>query len=257
MTSMWFNDVLEFVRLSGRHISSTPNVAFPDKELRLRLIDEEYRELNNAVDRQDLLETADAIVDLIYVLCGAAISWGLDIREVWEEVQAANMRKFPDGKPLMVDGKITKPPGWVGPDVSAALARGWIEQWPYWLVKSRQYGRGTAGLDDGVLRIEDFEYAHQQASGANLKPSVDALSAPWFQNARPMLEQHFQECAEYQIYDMKEGVVAKRVEFTKLFSYRHEYQLGSSELFSTVFQCSRCGRVLRYMHSPRFRGDQG
>ena len=123
----WFEDVLEFMKASGRHISPTPNDQFPDRALRLRLIREEYNEFQLAVAANDLVGTADAIVDLIYVLNGAADSWGLDIREVWKEVHKANMKKFPPDGPKIVNGKIVKPDGWTPPDVVGALARGHIQ----------------------------------------------------------------------------------------------------------------------------------
>jgi predicted HAD superfamily Cof-like phosphohydrolase len=144
-TNTWFDDVLKFVRKSGRHISAGPNPQFPDLELRQRLINEEYHELLDAVEQQNLPDTADAIVDLMYVLMGAAASWGLDIREVWKEVQDANMRKFdhPDG-PRIVNEKIVKPEGWVGPDVEGALKRGLVEAKPHDPTKFPH--RGPAGF---------------------------------------------------------------------------------------------------------------
>jgi hypothetical protein len=63
---------------------------------------------------------ADGIVDAIYVLIGAAITYGIDIRPVWQAVHAANMAK--EGGATREDGKVQKPPGWQPPDIAGILA---------------------------------------------------------------------------------------------------------------------------------------
>lgn len=75
----------------------------------------------------DLLETADAIVDLGYVLEGLAIVLGVDTNAVWREVQRANMAKA-DGPRRPSDNKLLKPPGWRPPDIAGVLrAQGWVD----------------------------------------------------------------------------------------------------------------------------------
>ena len=66
----------------------------------------------------DLVESADALADLLYVTYGSAHTLGLPIREIFAAVHASNMEKLgPDGKPIYrpSDGKVMKPPGWVAP----------------------------------------------------------------------------------------------------------------------------------------------
>ena len=103
-------------------------------ELRVDLIKEEViHELLPAISRLDLVETADAIVDSIYVLIGAALEFGIPVGSVWAAVQTANMSKAvedEDGKRRVIrrdDGKILKPEGWTPPDIrEILLAAGWV-----------------------------------------------------------------------------------------------------------------------------------
>jgi predicted HAD superfamily Cof-like phosphohydrolase len=75
---------------------------------------------NNRV-RVDLVELADGLCDLDYVVAGTRLEFGIPGEEVLAEVHAANMRKT--GGPLRADGKRLKPPGWVGPDVAGVIER--------------------------------------------------------------------------------------------------------------------------------------
>lgn len=62
------------------------------RALRIRLIDEEVRELRDADDNDDPVEFADALFDLLYVVYGAIIALGVP-REIGDEVQRSNMSK--------------------------------------------------------------------------------------------------------------------------------------------------------------------
>lgn len=78
--------------------------------------------------RVDMVQAADGMADLDYVVEGLRCILGIDGQAVVGEVHAANMRKLgPDGKPLRrEDGKVVKPPGWQPPDIAAVLrAQGW------------------------------------------------------------------------------------------------------------------------------------
>ena len=121
--SDWYADVLAFhAKFCPHLIGSTP--AVPDRatdNLRRELWNEESIETIDAMNRGDLPNVADGIVDLIYVLIGAAATYGIDLRPVWDAVHAANMSK--EGGGTRADGKILKPPGWEPPDVAGILAR--------------------------------------------------------------------------------------------------------------------------------------
>lgn len=115
-------DVLAFHRKFACYVGDYPHL--PGRsivDLRLRLIREEHRELLKAIHLGDLPGIADAIADLVYVIVGTAIAFGIDIRPIWKAVQQSNMAKTGGG--TRQDGKILKPPGWRAPDVAGLVAR--------------------------------------------------------------------------------------------------------------------------------------
>lgn len=95
-------------------IGTTPEIR--DADLRKRLILEEAQEFSDAVDANDIVAAVDALGDLMYVLLGAAITFGIDLERAFDHIHAANMRKFGDGGYADENGKWRKPPDWVGPE---------------------------------------------------------------------------------------------------------------------------------------------
>lgn len=98
-------------------------------KLRHALIREELHEYWLVVDSLfamksvDLLhEAADAMGDLLYVVLGAAVAWGIDIEPVFLEIHRSNMTKFIDGT-RREDGKWVKGPSYERADVAAILRR--------------------------------------------------------------------------------------------------------------------------------------
>ena len=81
--------------------------------LRIDLIKEELEELTDAMSKNDLLEVADALTDILYVTYGAGQAFGIDLDKCFEEVQNSNMSKLDEnGKPIYNDeGKVMKGPG--------------------------------------------------------------------------------------------------------------------------------------------------
>lgn len=70
----------------------------------------------------DMVKVADGLADMIYVIVGTALEFGIPLDKVWSEVHRSNMDKFRDGKVLRrSDGKILKPDDWVGPDIAGVL----------------------------------------------------------------------------------------------------------------------------------------
>ncbi|MDA0740923.1 MAG: nucleoside triphosphate pyrophosphohydrolase family protein [Bacteroidetes bacterium] len=95
--------------------------------LRHRLMAEENEEYLEAALEGDAVEVADALGDMMYILCGTILSHGMQhiIEEVFEEIQASNMSKLgEDGKPIYrADGKIMKGPAYFKPNIKAILER--------------------------------------------------------------------------------------------------------------------------------------
>ncbi len=116
-----FIDVLNFHKKFRPHlIGDVPN--FPDNEtcdFRERLIEEEYKELMCAMEYNDMHGIADAMADLIYVIIGASVTYGIDLTPIWHEVHSKNMQKqINKSRP---DGKVTKPEEWTPPDIKGIL----------------------------------------------------------------------------------------------------------------------------------------
>ena len=104
-----------------------PKANIPDeiKELRFKLMEEENLEYLKATKENDIVEIADALGDMLYILCGTIISHGLQnkIEEIFQEIQNSNMSKLGDnGKPIYRDdGKVLKGPNYFKPDIRKIL----------------------------------------------------------------------------------------------------------------------------------------
>ena len=106
--------VLEFHKAFQIPHRDSPNGKLQPDEFRLRhaLLEEENTEYLEACEKGDLIEVADALGDMLYVLCGTMITHGMQhkIEEVFSEIHRSNMSKLDaDGKPIYrEDGKVLK-----------------------------------------------------------------------------------------------------------------------------------------------------
>jgi predicted HAD superfamily Cof-like phosphohydrolase len=86
---------------------------------------EENEEYLEAVQNNDLIEIADALGDMLYILCGTIIEHGLHdkIEAVFNEIQRSNMSKLDsNGKPIYrEDGKVMKGPNYFKPDFTKII----------------------------------------------------------------------------------------------------------------------------------------
>ncbi len=115
-----FEDVKIFMETFGQRVRTTPQ--FPDQKtmrLRLDLIKEELKELEEAMNNKDLKEIADALTDILYVTYGAGFAYGINLDKCFKEVQRANMSKLgKDGKPIFNEnGKVMKGPNYKKPNL--------------------------------------------------------------------------------------------------------------------------------------------
>lgn len=94
-------------------------------ELRFNLMKEENEEYLEAVQNKDIVEIADALGDMLYILCGTILEHGLQhkIEEIFDEIQRSNMSKLgEDGKPIYrEDGKVMKGPNYFKPNFEEIL----------------------------------------------------------------------------------------------------------------------------------------
>ena len=101
--------VREFHREFDIHVAESPSVPDPKTMvLRERLIQEEFDELKEALKAENLPAIAKELADLLYVVYGTAVSYGIDMAPVFREVQRSNMSKV--GGYKREDGKWVKPP---------------------------------------------------------------------------------------------------------------------------------------------------
>lgn len=133
-------DVAQFMLATGRQrVPSKLEIPDePTRRLRVNLIAEELREFArdsgffcatnvDGVQQQveagkpDIVKAADDLADLLYVVYGAAVAWGIPVQRVFAAVHEANMRKFGPGSYEREDGKWMKPTDWQPPDIEHAL----------------------------------------------------------------------------------------------------------------------------------------
>ncbi len=104
-----FQQVMEFHHKHGSYIGNTPQEPSEDTvDLRWELLEEEYKELVQALVDSDLAGIADGCADVLYVLIGLCVSYGIYLPDIWEAVHNKNMSKTgvkrADGKVMKQDG---------------------------------------------------------------------------------------------------------------------------------------------------------
>jgi len=103
-------------------VSPIANIGNEKINLRFKLMSEENEEYLEAAKNNDLIEVADALGDMLYILCGTIIEHGMQdkIEEVFDEIQRSNLSKLgEDGKPIYrEDGKVMKGPNYFKPKIS-------------------------------------------------------------------------------------------------------------------------------------------
>jgi len=119
-----FELVGDFMESMDQDVQIRPS--FPEdsvQKLRLDLIEEELEELQYAIDNQNMVDTADALTDLLYVVYGAGHAFGIDLDDCFKEVHQSNLSKLgPDFRPIKrEDGKVLKPDTYFPPDLKTVL----------------------------------------------------------------------------------------------------------------------------------------
>ena len=119
-----FEKVGLFMKTFGQDIKTS--ASFSSKkitELRVSLIEEELKELKDAIESKNLIEVADALTDILYVTYGAGHAFGINLDACFNEVQKSNMSKLGiDGKPIFNEkGKVMKGPNYFIPDFSKLI----------------------------------------------------------------------------------------------------------------------------------------
>jgi len=119
--------VKEFHEAFGLGYKEQPvaNLGDAKNTLRFNLMKEENEEYLQAAQANDMVEVADALGDMLYILCGTIIEHGMQdkIEAVFNEIQKSNMSKLgANGKPIYrEDGKVLKGPNYFKPNIKALL----------------------------------------------------------------------------------------------------------------------------------------
>jgi len=113
-------------KLSIRH-EPTSHIPIDNAKLRHRLMAEENEEYLEAIKENNITEVADALGDMLYILCGTILEHGMQykIEDIFTEIHRSNMSKLDrDGKPIYrADGKVIKGPHYFKPDIKKILDR--------------------------------------------------------------------------------------------------------------------------------------
>jgi predicted HAD superfamily Cof-like phosphohydrolase len=113
--------VRHFMEVMGQRVKDTPHtpqIGWKLKELRLSLLSEELWELEEAMTNDDIIAVADALADILYVVLGTAVTYGIDIEPVFDEVHRSNMTK---GGLKRADGKVLKTSSYIPPDIKSII----------------------------------------------------------------------------------------------------------------------------------------
>jgi len=120
-------DVETFQRdVTGIEPATTPTLVDDEYIIaRTNFMNEELEEFISSAMEGDLVGVADALADIIYVAVGTALTMGIPLAQVWDLVQAANMKKVKGTTKRGIANDAIKPEGWVGPEagIAALLAR--------------------------------------------------------------------------------------------------------------------------------------
>tara|TARA_B110000977_G_scaffold14028_1_gene17508 strand:+ start:337 stop:711 length:375 start_codon:yes stop_codon:yes gene_type:complete len=117
-------DVEDFMESGQQDFPDLQGMTSKQAKLYMDLITEEYNETWRAfnVDK-DIVEVADGLADMVWVIMGMASTLNIPFDKVWNEVKASNMSKFVNGKVVKnSDGKIMKPEGYFRPNIGDILA---------------------------------------------------------------------------------------------------------------------------------------
>ena len=113
-----FDKVGIFMKTFGQEVKEKASFSTEKiNKLRISLIEEEVKELKEAMKNKDLVEVADALTDILYVTYGAGHALGINLNECFDEVQNSNMSKLDQNKKPIYNefGKVMKGPYYFKP----------------------------------------------------------------------------------------------------------------------------------------------
>jgi predicted HAD superfamily Cof-like phosphohydrolase len=142
---------------------------------RLECMQEELDEFKNALDSQDFVEQADALIDLVYFAKGTAVMMGLPWTDLWDDVQRANMEKVRGVGKRGHAVDMIKPEGWQAPNGAKILkGAGWHRN-----NFTDELGRIDEGLcsDDAFRKVEAPKLMESDCASTNSDEATRAFMA--------------------------------------------------------------------------------
>ena len=93
------------------------------RQLRMKLLEEEYHDYRYAERGDDIIKIADALAGMLYVIGGTALEYGLPLDKLFLEIHRSNMTKLDDNKRPIIreDGKVLKSPNYIKPDIAQVI----------------------------------------------------------------------------------------------------------------------------------------
>jgi predicted HAD superfamily Cof-like phosphohydrolase len=119
-----FDKVGIFMKTFGQEVKEKASFSTEKiNKLRISLIEEEVKELKEAMKNKDLVEVADALTDILYVTYGAGHALGINLNECFDEVQNSNMSKLDQNKKPIYNefGKVMKGPNYFKPNLKKVI----------------------------------------------------------------------------------------------------------------------------------------
>jgi len=163
--------IIEFNRAFNLPIAQEPTLIPEERwKLRIDLIQEELDELKEAYEKGDLIEQADALGDLDYLIQGGAVESGIKLDPVFKEIHNSNMSKLDsNGKPIYRnDGKVMKGENYFKPNIKAALK-------PSFYLTEEEY---IHGYIQEVIQLVCDEHGLEVHSDIFSKSRVHYISQP-------------------------------------------------------------------------------
>jgi predicted HAD superfamily Cof-like phosphohydrolase len=120
--------VRDWMKKAGQIVRDYPTIPeMPLALFRISLIEEEVHELAEALAKENIVEMSDAMGDILYVLLGSAVSFGIDLEPIFQEIHRSNMTKLvQDGNGQWTltkrhDGKVLKPATYEPPNLTPII----------------------------------------------------------------------------------------------------------------------------------------
>ena len=91
--------------------------------MRVGMIEEELAEFRNAGEAHSLALVADALGDLLYVVYGAAVEYGIDLEPVFQAIHTSNLSKCDPQAIRRPDGKVLKGANYAAPKIKELVEK--------------------------------------------------------------------------------------------------------------------------------------